>query len=436
MKARFFCALRFLAAPVKLLLLGLPLLALMVTVNYRVDCSGLYQGDLTTRAIVELLLDGKNVSGFSQMDQRAVTELYIQLLADDRVPETIALGSSRVMQITGKVAGTSLYNCGVTGGDYRDVLNTFYLLDKYDKLPQRILLEVDPWLFRADALDARSNADLYEEMLSVALGRSSGYQPPELSRGYLLCDAAVQRVTGGSFSLSSLNITDETLSALFEPAYFQGNVLYYRNNRGGAATTEDGGTIPYHAVNAAYLLTNTDEVKLSDGSVCYAAGFRNASSDEVLSAAHAQAGSFLYMQGYTALETDQCALFEDFVDYMQSRGVEIVFFLAPYHPFLYEYVSIYDVENHAGFFEVEPYLRSLAAREGIPVVGSYDPTLLGLTEEDFFDGLHVRSSGISKFFGGFDAAGRILPGSEYDGVALCPVDEASGPEALAVEATD
>lgn len=429
MKAKVFCVLRFLAAPFKLLLLGVPVLALMVVVNYRVDCSGLFQGDLTTRTIVELLLAGNNVSGFSQMDQRAVTELYIQLLAEDQVPETIVLGSSRVMQITGEIAGTSLYNCGVTGADYRDVMNTFYLLEKYDKLPRRILLGVDPWLFRADALDARSNADLYEETLSVALGRSSGYQPPELSRAYLLCDAAVQKLTGGSYSLSSLNITDETLSALFEPSYFQGNVLYYRNNRSGAATTEDGEAIPYHAVDDADLPTSPAEVKCSDGSVCYAAGFRNASADEVLSAAHAQAGNFLYMLGYTALEADQCALFEDFVDYMQSCGVEIVFFLTPYHPFVYEYVSIYNVEDHAGFFEVEPYLREFAAREGIPVIGSYDPSLLGLTEEDFYDGLHVRSSGISKFFGGFDSSGQILPGSEYDGVALCPVEEAPAVEA-------
>ena len=62
--------------------------------------------------------------------------------------------------------------------------------------------------------------------------------------------------------------------------------------------------------------------------------------------------TFLYMSDYAALETDQCRLFEQFVRYMQSRGVEVVFFLAPYHPTLYEYVSTHDVEAHAGFFEI------------------------------------------------------------------------------------
>lgn len=422
MKKQSFRILPFLAAPFKLLLLVLPLAALMVCVNYRVDCSGLFQGDLTTRTIVELLLGGSNVSGFSQMDERAVTELYIQLLPEDQVPETIVLGSSRAMQISAGVTGTTLYNCGMTGADYRDAMNTFYLLDKYDKLPRRILLGVDPWLFRADALDKRADTELYEEMLSVALGRSSGYQPPEPSRAYRLCDAFVQKFTGGGSSLSSLNITDETLSALFEPAYFQGNLSYYQNSLNRAATTEDGQLIPYHAVAGAGLRANADEIKMADGTVWYSAEFRSAPAEAVLATALEQAGTFLYMTGYPALEKDQCALFEEFIRYMQSRGVEIVFFLAPYHPFLYEYVSIYDVEDHAGFFEIEPYLRSFAAREGISIVGSYNPALLGLTEEDFFDGLHVRGSGIEKFFGGFDAEGRILPGSACNGVNLRPED--------------
>ena len=66
----------------------------MVYTNYSVDCSGLFQGDLSNRTVVELLLDGQNVSCLSQMDQRAVAELYIQLQPAESVPETAVLGSS------------------------------------------------------------------------------------------------------------------------------------------------------------------------------------------------------------------------------------------------------------------------------------------------------------------------------------------------------
>lgn len=425
MKKKLFRALRLAAAPFKLLLLLVPLVGLMVYVNYTVDCSGLYQGDLTNRTIVELLLQGENVSGFSQMDQRAVLELYIQLLPDEQVPETVALGSSRVMQLTTDMAGTTLYNCGVTGGDYRDMMNAFYLWDKYGKLPDRVVLGIDPWMFRSDVKDKRSNAALFEEMLSVALGHFTSYQAPQPSRLYRLCDAAVQKATKGQASLTTLNVTDETLLALFEPAYFQGNVQHYRKTRNQSvmaeAVTEDGIHVVYRAVTPAQMRTNTDEVKCADGTVWYSQEFREASADAALQVALTQAGTFLYMEGYTELETAQCTLFEEFIEYVQSRGVEVVFFLAPYHPFLYEYVTLYNYDDHAGFFEVEPYVRTYAAKKGIPVVGSYDPRLLGLKDEDFFDGLHVRAEGIAKYFGGFDAAGGILPGTEYDGVALCPL---------------
>lgn len=425
MKQKIFRVLQLLLAPVKLLAVAAAVLVLLVTVNYKVDCSGLYQGDLVYRNIAELLLAGENVSGFSQMDHRKIAELYVQLLPEEQVQETVALGSSRVLQFTEELVGTSFYNYGVTGGDYRDTMNHFYQLVKYDKLPQRVIIGVDPWLFRADAIDKRSNEALFEEMLSAALGYDTSYQAPQLSRAYRTGDALVQKLTGGAASLTTLNVTDETLPALFDVAYFQGNVDHWWTNRDAEAVTseitQDGELAVYEAVPESGLADNDSEIKLADGSVWYAADFRNASQDEVLGAAHTQAGTFLYMEGYTALERDQCALFEQFIAYVQSQGVEVILYLSPYHPFTYEYQRIYKYGQVAGFFEVEPYVRAFAAQQGITVLGSYDPANLGLTAEDFYDGLHVRTSGIAKFFGGFDADGRVLPGSRWDGVNLTAV---------------
>ena len=413
--------LRLVFAPVKLLAVAAAVVVGMVYVNYTVDCSGLYQGDLVYRNIAELLLSEQNVSGFSQMDHRAVAERYIQLLPEEQVHETVAIGSSRVMQFTEALVGTDFFNYGVTGGDYRDVMNHFYMLAKYGKLPKRVILGVDPWLFRADALDKRSNEELFEEMRAAALGHKTSYVAPEPSKAYLLGDEWVQKLTDGVYSLTTLNVTTETLPALFDPAYFQGNVAYWWANRDAEAVsseiTEDGELAVYEAVPAAGLKHNTGEIKMADGSVWYSDEFRNAPLDSVLSAAHAQSATFLYMDGYPALEAEQCALFEEFVEYIRSLGVEVVFYLSPYHPFTYEYVTIYNVEDHAGFFEVEPYVRGYAAEQGITVLGGYDPLSLGLTEEDFFDGLHVRTSGIGEFFGGFDANGTLLPGTRCDGTA-------------------
>ena len=44
---------------------------------------------------------------------------------------------------------------------------------------------------------------------------------------------------------------------------------------------------------------------------------------------------------------------------------------------------------------LEP-MNKTAEKYGITVYGSYDPKNLGLTNRDFYDGLHVRSESLSK----------------------------------------
>ena len=50
------------------LALLLPIPIFMVAFSYKVDRSGLFQGDLAPRQVVDLLLEGKDVTNFEQMD--------------------------------------------------------------------------------------------------------------------------------------------------------------------------------------------------------------------------------------------------------------------------------------------------------------------------------------------------------------------------------
>ena len=73
----------------------------------------------------------------------------------------------------------------------------------------------------------------------------------------------------------------------------------------------------------------------------------------------------------------------------------------------------------------------LVTDHGITVIGSYDPNRLGLTEEDFYDGLHVKESGILKFFGGLAADGTPEAGSVTNSALLAvnPADDPARAEA-------
>ena len=75
----------------------LPILAFMVIFSYNVDCSGLFQGALAPRRIVDLMLQGYDVTNYDQMDERQVVQLYAQDVAE--APEVIGIGSSRVLTV-------------------------------------------------------------------------------------------------------------------------------------------------------------------------------------------------------------------------------------------------------------------------------------------------------------------------------------------------
>ena len=150
--------------------LFLPIILFMVWFSYKVDISGLFQGELAPREVANMLLEGNTVSNYEQMDERQILKLYVQNLPEDRVPNTVAVGSSRVLQLSTPLAGdTSYYNAGMSGAGPMDIMNAFYLFDRAGKLPKNLIIEVDPWLFNPNFAQERADADLFSEFLHTCL---------------------------------------------------------------------------------------------------------------------------------------------------------------------------------------------------------------------------------------------------------------------------
>lgn len=353
-----------------------PILVFMVAFSYQVDRSGLFQGALAPRRIVDLMLQGYDVTNFEQMDERQVVQLFAQDVPE--TPQVIAVGSSRVLQFTRENVGVdSFFNMGVTGADVRDNMTSYYKMVCYGKAPEVLLWSVDPWVFfgSEDAFDSRADADLYNEFLTKVLGVATDYEEPDQV---------------------------ELWKALADPAYFQGNVDYYVKNRGQSAVTDDeGNVIEFNPVDGDPLAQPTT-IKRSDGSVLYDVGFREQTQDQILTLAAGACATFnsVHMEGFDALSETQLEAFDAFLRYVQEQGTVPVLVLSPWHPYLYNYL-LGEPELHQGFFQVENWLRQYCADNGIPLYGSYDPACIdGLEEMDFFDGLHCKDSGIDKFFPG------------------------------------
>lgn len=357
-------------------LLLVPILVFMVVVSYNVDRSGLFQGALAPRRIVDLMLEGCDVTNFEQMDERQVVQLYAQDVPE--APEAIGIGSSRVLQFNRENTGVdSFFNMGVTGADVRDNMTSYYKMVSYGKTPKVLIWSLDPWVFYGSeaAFDSRADADLYNEFLTKVLNVPTDYEEPDKI---------------------------ELWRALADPAYFQGNVDYYVKNHGQAIVTDDDGNpIEFNPVEGDPYDQPTT-IKRSDGSVLYDVAFRNQSADQIRTLAAEACMSFnsVHMEGFDEMSETQIQAFDSFIKYAQSQGTTVILVLSPWHPYLYGYL-LTEPDNHKGFFQVENWVRQYAADNNIPLYGSYDPECIeGLQETDFFDGLHCSGTGIERFFPG------------------------------------
>lgn len=358
---------RVLRLLLKGLLLAVPLALLLIRVNYAVDGSAILRGDKYELEIATAWLEGKAVGNFDNtINERSVMRLYVENLQEEL--ETLVLGSSRAMQVTAEIAGTKggFFNSGMTGADRKDVLSTFYLFDKADKLPQNLIIAADPWLFFDSdaALNYRSNDNLYREFLRSRLG----YEDVS----FVAEDDSVRQ------------------KALVSFAYFQENLVYH-------FTDHSADVRPDILTNE--LLDYDYDIRTADGTQWYAASFRNQAQGDIDVSALVLTGvDYAQLYGYTQVDDRLAQEFEDFLAYAASRGVKVTLLLTPFHPIYWD--KLRTDPDYTGVIAAEEALRAMAQRTGADVYGSYDPAAANCTNEDFYDGLHIRRESIANYFAG------------------------------------
>ena len=354
-------------------LLFTPLLALIVYVNYSVDCQGYFLGELDARGIAEMILDGKDLIGFDQIldRQREVLDTLVANMNDDTVPETIALGSSRAMQFSQEIVGTSFYNSSMSGADFYELLCEFYIYDRRDRLPQNVIIGIDPWIFNVDidAQSQRSDPMLYAEFVSERLGISIPYETEDTSSNW---------------------------QYLYDLSYFQGNLESLQNR-----VVTDGEVQP--VPDGVDLYTLEAEVRRWDGSVIYGLSYRNRPQEKIDADILYQANGMAFLWNYPEPDAERLAIFEAWIRYMQEKGINVFFFLGPYPPAEYD-AALENPEMYGGLLGTEEAVRALGRKYNIPVYGSYDPYAIPVDNSDFYDGLHPRYECVAQIFPGIPKA--------------------------------
>lgn len=346
----------------KAILFVLPLLCMVAAVNWYVDSYAYLR--ISYDQIGSQMVDhSMNVAGLQESDFNDRKLLCACLKRQDAPKELIIAGSSRVMNFDHTMFGTdSFYNTALSESTIYDLLAVVGILDDQGQLPQRMMIGVDAFLFNTSHNNDRwKELEMYVDYMKTRIastGNREGIQPPNTGRNH---------------------------SKWLSLDYFRYNVTLLRpHKRFAVAYTQDWETEQY--------------LKHYDGSIAYQKSLRDVDVSEVeeLTRQSMEEHVVYRLTDYAQIDGESMALFEGLIGYLQAQGVEVMLYLPPYSPMMYNYIESEEQFHIA--LQVEEEIRQMAVRRGAALYGSYDPAGCGLEMTDLYDIYHVKTEKMQDTF--------------------------------------
>lgn len=346
------------------LLSGIFLIAIGM-INYRMDCAFLFHSSEFENKAVDVLMEGKNIAGFINFDERHFQKSYIE--QNTHKVDIIAIGSSRTLNlrkrnILGQREQKKFFNHSVSGASLEDYISIIGLYKEKGYIPSRVILGIDPWIFNRNKTQNKWKF---------------------LSPSY---DKVVKEIYGVNAKATVQD--DNRFLQLLNVDYLKANIRSWLNPKKS---------------HPDFYITNDlsvdSYIKESDGSLHYPHRIRFQKDEETLKEAREYVKFPVFLLEKFS-DLSNTGLFEDFIGFLKNKDVEVIFFLPPYHPLTYELLTTNP--KYAIIASAETYIRNYASREHIKVIGSYDPNAIGLTSKNFTDGMHLRDNGIEAIFQSID----------------------------------
>lgn len=323
--------------------------------NISIDASYVIQPQHTEMA--KLALSGNIVAQPQNYNERVYQVCIVSNMKT--IPETIVIGCSRGMYLGTEITGyQNLYNNGVSGAcleDYYALLGLYY--NKFQKLPQRVIIETSPWIFYTDNPERR--------WLEDETYRKSACSFYEL-------------VNETNLSVSESTKTENPYISM---PYFRYNVEQFKENS-------------WHIPKEDARISSdvTEAAKYPDGTIRYKAELEM-ENDNRLSGVLATNGACTYQNSHLMTEVgmDKANSYVSLIDFLQNNGVEVIIYMQPFSVTQCKY-SLDDGLN-PGYPAAEQYIRDIADQKNIKLYGSYDARDWGLTDNRFVDSVHLDRQG-------------------------------------------
>jgi hypothetical protein len=349
---------------IRRLLLFAPIAGLIALTNVALDPVSLFRDTGYEAAIADHLASGRNVTlTFLRGSERRLCKHRLQ--QTETAPDVLVLGSSRTMALHGAAfPGRSFVNLSVGGATAEDQVALTWLQQRGHAAPM-VVLCADPWLLN---------------------GSNGGWQWLALETEYRQALRDWRAAEGPS--VPSPTWLPRRFTHLLDVQYFRLCLRKFASNF----------LDPPPPCTPTERLFERGFVLRTDGSWAFPEADRRRTPDEIAARARFDAHQepVSYLGGFTRLDPVLQAHVEALVHAWKRLGSRVLLFLAPYHPEAYRILA--STPRYQRVREAESYFRALAAREGLDVAGSYDPSSGGFSNGDFYDGSHLREEALERLF--------------------------------------
>ena len=356
----------------------LPLICMVAVVNWYVD-SYAYLRVTYDRIGGQMAEKSMNVAGLEESDFNDRKLLLACLTKQKEAKEVIVAGSSRVMNFDHTMFGTdSFYNTALSESTVYDLLAVAGILEQNDRMPKKIIIGVDAFLFNAS-----HNNDRWMELEDYAVYMESQLE----NAGYAASGTVIgdsDAIEAGQTRKPKMN-TGRDNSKWLSLDYFRYNVtLLPKNKRFEVTYTSDWEAEQY--------------LKHYDGSIAYQRSLREVDVKDVeeLTRQSIEEHVIYRLTDFDEIDGRSMELFSALIDYLQDRGVEVILYLPPYSPMMYNYIE--SDEQYRIVYQVEEAIREMAVCKQVALYGSYDPAGSGLEMTDLYDIYHVKTEKMMDTF--------------------------------------
>lgn len=344
------------------------LLSIVASFNLLVDGVGVFRFNSGLKYMAENLIKGKMVAGaLGRNDERELQRLIVEQYTGRR--DVIAIGSSRLMMLRGRFikGNPDFFNHSVAGSGMEDLLGIIGLYKEKGRLPRKVVLGIDPWIFNKTNIfgDAWKTLEHYYRIILSEI------------------DNGAAGAAEGDQASSKPRISLEQFLAHYEQLI---NLDYTIQNWGYLRKGK--------RLRVCSTYDIDDFVRESDGSLHFPYGMRYASAgNQASQTATPNRVSAATLSEYSLQSIDKL---ESLVRFLRANSVAVVIVLPPFSPTTYR--SCLRDAQHCSMLATEEKIRELAQRNGITVLGSYDPAKDGFEEKDFFDPTHGHETVMKRLF--------------------------------------